>query len=423
MGSGTVSGHGDGAAAADMGCPAEAGSKEVLAEEGKDEQDATVESSSLSASPAKQPMAPPPTVSVPAHESDSESDSAASSSESDEVMADLLSRMRDMLGTSRRDSESGLPAPPPSRLASLDVAGVADLILSGKAKNIVVMCGAGMSVSAGIPDFRTPGTGLYARLAEYKLPHPQAIFEIDYFRRTPQPFFHLARHLFPGTYLPTPAHHFLVLLHAKGLLTRIYTQNIDSLEVQAGLPSSVVVPAHGNFDSARCIDCRAPHEVQHVRDAVFGEEDGVARCSNKNCNGLVKPDIVMFGEDLPKRFFELLKVDFPKADLLIVLGTSLIVHPFASLIDHVKLDVPRVLINREVVGEPDAALRRAGYAKGFDFSSPQRHRDVLMLGDCDDGCRELARLLNWEADLDARIAAAARHWRKEKPDEAAEAAA
>ena len=105
---------------------------------------------------------------------------------------------------------------------------------------------------AGIPDFRSPGTGLYDNLQKYNLPSPQSIFDIDYFRQNPAPFYMLSKELFPGTFCPTPAHYFLCLLHAKGLLRRVFTQNIDSLEHIAGLPTEMVVAAHGNFDSAHC---------------------------------------------------------------------------------------------------------------------------------------------------------------------------
>lgn len=202
--------------------------------------------------------------------------SSVSSSESDEVMGDLLRRMKEMLGL----GVPSAPRPPPRRvLSTLDARGVAALIARGGARRIVCMCGAGMSVSAGIPDFRTPGTGLYARLAEFGLPHPQSVFEMDYFRAHPRAFFQLARDLFPGTYAPTPAHYFLVLLHSHGLLHRVYTQNIDSLEVQAGLPRGAVVAAHGNFDTAHCIDCARTYDIEHVRRAVFGDGGGVATCT------------------------------------------------------------------------------------------------------------------------------------------------
>jgi NAD-dependent deacetylase sirtuin 2 len=121
-------------------------------------------------------------------------------------------------------------------------------------KNIVTMVGAGISTSAGIPDFRSD-SGLYNNLAAYKLPYPEAIFELDYFRENPQPFFRLAKELYPGTFLPTPSHYFCKLLQDKGLLLRHYTQNIDTLERIAGIDESKLVEAHGTFHSNHCIDC------------------------------------------------------------------------------------------------------------------------------------------------------------------------
>ncbi|KAJ2187404.1 NAD-dependent protein deacetylase sirtuin-2, partial [Coemansia sp. RSA 530] len=104
---------------------------------------------------------------------------------------------------------------------------IAEMINSGSAKNIIVMAGAGISTDAGIPDFRSPGTGLYANLQKYRLPYPEAIFTIDYFRRKPKPFFVLAKELYPGQFVPTISHFFVKLLAKRGLLHRHYTQNID----------------------------------------------------------------------------------------------------------------------------------------------------------------------------------------------------
>ena len=109
-------------------------------------------------------------------------------------------------------------------------------LLSSGAK-VVVMTGAGVSVSAGIPDFRTPGSGLYDNLQEYNLPYAEAIFDLDFFQNTPQPFYRLCKELWPGNYSATPTHRFIKLLHDKGQLVRCFTQNIDSLETAAGLPN------------------------------------------------------------------------------------------------------------------------------------------------------------------------------------------
>lgn len=121
----------------------------------------------------------------------------------------------------RRGPSARTRAPGPPPLARCDLRGVADRIREGRARRIVVMCGAGASVSAGIPDFRTPGSGLYSQLERFNLPTPEAIFDIDYFRRDPRPFYLLAKELFPGNFAPTPAHSFMKLLHDKGLLLRV----------------------------------------------------------------------------------------------------------------------------------------------------------------------------------------------------------
>jgi hypothetical protein len=109
-------------------------------------------------------------------------------------------------------------------------------IANGRFKNILGLTGAGISVSAGIPDFRTPGTGLYDSLAKWNLPRPECMFDIDYFRQNPKPFFALAKELYPGPYRPTRTHCFLRLLSERGLLLRNYSQNVDCL----GFPTTTI---------------------------------------------------------------------------------------------------------------------------------------------------------------------------------------
>lgn len=153
---------------------------------------------------------------------------------------------------------------PPQTLDSRSVEAVAKYIKDGRAKNIVVMVGshiqiyynpysyniktgAGISTSAGIPDFRSPDTGLYANLARLNLPYAEAVFDISYFRNNPLPFYILAHELYPGKYRPTISHSFINLLHKKGLLLKLFTQNIDCLEREAGVPGEKIVEAHGSF--------------------------------------------------------------------------------------------------------------------------------------------------------------------------------
>jgi NAD-dependent deacetylase sirtuin 2 len=305
----------------------------------------------------------------------------------------------------REDAVPAVPPPAPV-LSSPDLPGIAAHILSGKCQHIIVMCGAGISVSAGIPDFRTPGTGLYDNLQRYDLPHPSAVFELDFFRANPAPFYALAKELYPGRHPPTVTHHFIKLLHDKGLLQRCFTQNIDSLERATGLPAHKIVAAHGNFDTARCLLGHHACVLQVKSHVDRGEAMHCQECVSVGVHTLVKPDIVFFGENLPERFDDLAASDFPTCDLLIVAGTSLEVHPFAGLIHHPKSGVPRLLVNREVVGEMSPRARKmaslVGHGGfGFDFDSPTNRRDALFLGDCDDGFCELAQLLGWKEELTA----------------------
>lgn len=240
--------------------------------------------------------------------------------------------------------------------------------------------GAGISTSAGIPDFRSPDTGLYANLAKLDLPYPEAVFDISYFRNNPLPFYALAHELYPGTYRPTISHMFVRLLSDKGLLLKLFTQNVDCLEREAGVPGDKIIEAHGSFASQRCIECETTYPEELMREAIGKRE--IPHCLTPECNGLVKPDIVFFGEALPEEFHR--NKHLPSnADLCIVMGTSLSVQPFASLPDFCSENVPRLLINLERVG-----------------SLGSRADDVLCLGGCDAGVRKLASALGWLEELE-----------------------
>lgn len=115
--------------------------------------------------------------------------------------------------------------------------------------------------AAGIPDFRSPESGLYHNLQKFNLPDPQAIFDYQFFVENPKPFFTIAKDLYKDSYKPTPSHYFIKLLNDKGLLLRHYTQNIDTLERIAGLPDEKLVEAHGSFHKSHCIKCKKEHDV------------------------------------------------------------------------------------------------------------------------------------------------------------------
>ena len=241
--------------------------------------------------------------------------------------------------------------------------------------------GAGISTSAGIPDFRSPDTGLYANLARLNLPFAEAVFDISFFRSNPLPFYTLAHELYPGKFRPTISHAFIRVLSDKGLLFKLFTQNIDCLDIEAGVPEDKIVEAHGSFARQSCIECHSSYPEDLMKKAIDARE--VPHCQTPQCNGLVKPEIVFFGEQLPENFHR--NRALPReADLCIVMGTSLTVQPFASLPGFCGDHVPRVLINLERVG---------------DLGS--RADDVLLLGDCDTGVRRLANALGWMDELES----------------------
>jgi NAD-dependent deacetylase sirtuin 2 len=187
------------------------------------------------------------------------------------------------------------------------------------------------------------------------------------------------------------SHYFIRMLHDRGMLLRNYTQNIDTLERIAGLPGDKLVEAHGSFHTAHCIACKQEHEGAWVKERVFSHE--IPRC---DCGGLVKHDIVFFGEALPTRFYAQLTTDFEKCDALIVMGTSLKVAPFNTLVDQVENNVPRLLINMERAG-----VNPYMTGLGFDFAGTKHKykRDALYLGDCDTGSLKLAELLGFGKQL------------------------
>jgi NAD-dependent histone deacetylase SIR2 len=164
----------------------------------------------------------------------------------------------------------------------------------------------------------------------------------------------------------------------------LFTQNIDCLERRAGVPDERIVEAHGSFATQRCIECKTEFPDDLMKEHVFSRK--VPRCTEDGCDGLVKPDIVFFGEPLPKRFDQFAALT-TLADLVLIIGTSLTVYPFAGVPEMASPGRPRVLFNMERVGKIGT-----------------RTDDVLHLGACDDGIRELAQKLGWEKELD-------RHWR------------
>jgi NAD-dependent deacetylase len=185
----------------------------------------------------------------------------------------------------------------------------------------VALTGAGVSVPSGIPDFRTPETGLWANVDPIEVAH------IDVFERDPARFWSYYRPRFHslGDKRPNAAHEVLAELERCGLLEGVITQNIDRLHRAAG--SREVVEVHGSIATSTCRDCLTSYGLDEV-EALF-DGDGVAVCAS--CDGAVKPDVVLFGEMLPEAAMRRAQELAARAELMLCVGSSLIVHPVAGL--------------------------------------------------------------------------------------------
>lgn len=289
-----------------------------------------------------------------------------------------------------------------------------------KSKNIIVLTGAGISTSLGIPDFRSKGTGLYAQYAHLGLNDPQEIFDIEIFKQDPHIFYTVARDVIVQTDRFSPTHAFIALLQQKGKLLTNYSQNIDNIEEKAGILPEKLVQCHGSFATATCIKCK----YQVKGDVIFPDikagriprctkcaearnaskkgrkrklnKDGTERKARRrpgdfdsnsdsefdvpldSC-GVMKPDITFFGEPLPDEFGKrLTEHDRDLVDLVIVIGTSLKVAPVSEVVPFLPPNIPQIYISRTPVSH-------------VNF-------DVDLLGDCDIVVAELCRRAGWALD-------------------------
>ncbi|KAH7105986.1 SIR2-domain-containing protein [Auriculariales sp. MPI-PUGE-AT-0066] len=309
-----------------------------------------------------------------------------------------------------------------------DYSTVEDVVaLLRKSTRIMVLTGAGISVSCGIPDFRSRH-GIYAMLAdkpELQLDDPQQMFDIEYFKDNPAIFFSFASHIYPSNFKPSPCHRFIKLLEDKEKLLRNYTQNIDTLEHAAGVRK--VLQCHGSFATATCVQCGMHVLGDTIKDDILAQR--IPYCQSPTCAapltttppaikkkkkpknakpweveededdampqitlapGVMKPDITFFGEKLNDDFDRLLFQDREHVDLLLIVGTSLAVAPVADVLAYIPHSIPQVLINKTPVSHANP--------------------DIMLLGDADTIVQHLCEQLGWSlpgADSRKRSAAAA----------------
>lgn len=230
-----------------------------------------------------------------------------------------------------------------------------------ESKKVFVLTGAGISTPSGIPDFRGP-QGLYTYTTE-------EVFDIDTFMRRPEFFYSIARDLYQvmSKAEPNEAHYMLAELERRGKVDLIATQNIDGLHQKAG--SRKVVELHGSADRGYCMKCRKEFTAQQIMSLLEKEE--IARCE---CGGVIKPDVVFFGEPLPEEALFRAKQSASQADLCIVMGSSLYVYPAAYLpqltvINRGKL----IIVNKGRTGLDDMAYMK------FELDVKDFSRQVIEL--------------------------------------------
>jgi len=189
-------------------------------------------------------------------------------------------------------------------------------------ERVLALTGAGISVPSGIPDFRSPGTGLWANV------DPMQVAHIDAFRRDPERFWRFYGQRFAALRgkRPNGAHVALAELERRGVVEAVVTQNIDGLHRLAGTRDLIEV--HGTIGTSSCLDCGEREELAEVRRRLAAAPDGVPRCS---CGAPLKPDVVLFGELLPEAALARASALAAEADLLLCVGSSLEVYPVAQL--------------------------------------------------------------------------------------------
>lgn len=213
-----------------------------------------------------------------------------------------------------------------------------------KSNNIVFFGGAGVSTESGIPDFRSKD-GLYNQ--KYKYP-PEEILSHSFFEKNPEEFFKFYKDKMNCLkYRPNITHAKLALLEKSGKLKAIITQNIDGLHQKAG--SKNVLELHGSIMRNYCIKCGRTHSAEYVFESV-----GIPRCQRIRCDGIVKPDVVLYEEPLNEEIVSKAVDYISKADLLIIAGTSLTVYPASGLINFFRGE-NLVLINKDETSFDDRA--------------------------------------------------------------------
>lgn len=211
----------------------------------------------------------------------------------------------------------------------------ADLI--GQSRKLVIMTGAGISTESGIPDFRGPG-GLWTRFDPDDFTIDKFLTDAESRRKQ---WYIFGESLMTGKAMPNAAHIAIAELYRLGRLDCVITQNVDNLHQKAGVPDEMVYELHGNMQWAVCLDCGRRYPFGEIKARLdAGEEIPVC----PECRGMLKPDVVMFGEQLPQHVLEEAARRSRAADLFIVIGSTLVVYPAAYMPEYALRSGAKLII-------------------------------------------------------------------------------
>lgn len=313
------------------------------------------------------------------------------------------------------------------RYSTLDDA----VTLLQKSNNIVILTGAGISTSLGIPDFRSKGIGLYSRLQLQGSPFddPQDLFNINTYKFQTESFLKYARPIIPdydpgtkvvkgslGVEVPqySPTHAFLRVLQSQNKLLTNYTQNIDGLEKAAGVSNDKLIQCHGTWETATCLTCGKQVSAKKYLPVIRNQDIPLCKCSmskpvklgqrkkkrkrrefedsdhssddgNTVRRGLLKPDITFFDEKIPRTYGSRLEEDKGRVDLLLIIGTTCQVAPVKDMLTDVPPNVPQIWISKERCKVDGVKV------------------DIELLGECDVIIEELCRRAGWSSMLDKKL--------------------
>ena len=263
-----------------------------------------------------------------------------------------------------------------------------DRLKNNKFQKIVFLVGAGISTSAGIPDFRSK-KGIFNKIKQkYNLASPRDFFDINVFYKNPSLFYEFSKEFISKTYKPTLFHYFMSFINHKKLLYYIFTQNIDNLESHLNIDKNKIIYAHGNLYEASCPKCGEKINYSNYLEYVMNNK--IKYC--EKCGSPVKADVIFYGESLSDEFFEK-SYDVLNADLIFIAGTSLEVPPFNQLAyGHTNQDSYRVVINKLRVGKKYVPVR------GLDYENPNS-KDIMLIGECEEVIKSIIHDLGWENEF------------------------